>query len=269
MNRPSLLESAFTEEFQQMFMRWATTQAPRQGLRASTVLASDDEWCPREGVLRIVTPASKWDTEAHDWYTNAIFLNGWRLHQKWQALFKDTGLAVWNAEQQAHELDLTHYDKLYNLYYSPDAIIEYLDRKFVVEIKGITTRDFQLVKDADLAHAATVNKSIRGAIPQLNLYMALTGIHNGLVLVEDKNNQQFRVWTLAFDAVLAQQYIKRIKRTRDAAQYHEIDGNLPDRHPACTSASDPRAVRCLLRSVCFREEIQVQVVQPEEIREEP
>src|SRR5262249_45094539 len=126
-------------------------------------------WCVRQHVLAAVA-GEKREAPILGWRTNAIFLHGWRIHERWQDLFQHSGLVVMSGDQA--ELDLTHYDEDRGIYFSPDAIIEFGGIRYVVEIKGINHDNFVLLSD-DLQESMRVNNSIRTAVPQANLYMHL------------------------------------------------------------------------------------------------
>lgn len=262
-----MLEAILTSEFQSLFNQWGSNQPPRLGLRASSLLVPAEEWCVRQHVLSEISPVSERETEEHTWRTNAVFLHGWKLHEKWQGLFFNAQLAVQNMEMEGQlELDLTHHDHERGIYFSPDAILEYAGRKFVVEIKGINTKDFQLVKDATLEEAMKLNKSIRGAVPQANLYCHLAEIKQAIILAEDKNTQEFRLWLLDYQQPLAWPYTERAEQVKGALIVNRAKGLVPDR--ICQTITDSRAKRCPMRKVCFtpaREVVPQEIQKEEEI----
>ena len=180
-----------------------------------------------------------------------------------------------------YELDRTHIDPVTNIHYSPDAIIEFAGQRMAVEIKGINTLDFrgtpalyerdfsqshlyadgftyklveegrEGVKDATLEEAMARNKSIRSAVPQLNLYLHLLGLEKGIILAEDKNTQDFMIWVWTYDPEMAKKPISRAAQVETARIHYHVADELPE--GICKTVNDSRAKRCPFRDACFQE----------------
>lgn len=281
----STLAFLLTHEFQQAFHAWDAQQPARDGLHASSVLESDSDFCTRQHVLADAFPAER---QTKDQYLPALqkFLHGWNIHEKWQyKLLKPTCLVAVNEHGQL-ELDLTHIDPDTGIKYSPDVILaKFAGLTLPIEIKGINHEDYagqeemyykvviqvadrqygvSYVKAQDarpgivgatLAEAAERNKSIRSAIPQLNLYLHLLGLtdppnNRGIILIEDKNTQDFTLWVHVYDAALVEKPLHRAMDVRTAKQHFDFnDGDLPSR--ICATRNDSRAKRCPFRDACF------------------
>lgn len=257
-----------TQSFKNMYVQWGRNTSPRTGLHASAVLAKDSEWCLRQHVLAELYPeaveAREWN--AWDWKRAAIFENGWRLHQRWQDVFRRHGRVVWTpayagVAYDAHsaemteivpELDLTHYDAERNLYFSPDAILEFGGEKYIVEIKGIKQESYLSLPD-DLQGACAINETIAHAREQVNLYMHLLMLSKGIILVENKSNQDFRLWVWEYEKERAWTYTNRMQdvKARTFLVRTHGESKLPLR--CCQSASDRRAQECPMRTRCFQE----------------
>lgn len=260
-----------TQDFKNMYVRWGRNTPPRTGLHASAVLAKDSEWCLRQHVLAELHSeqgeAREWNT--WDWKRAAIFENGWRLHQRWQDIFLKCGNVVWtplsslppqdipphhlkmiNGEWHAAELDLTHYDAERNLYFSPDAILQFGGETYVVEIKGIKQESYLSLPD-DLQGACAINETIAHAREQVNLYQHLLLIQRGIILIENKSNQDFRLWIWEYEKERAWPYTNRLQdiKARTFLVRTHGESKLPVR--CCQSASDRRAQTCPMRTVCF------------------
>ena len=123
--------------------------------------------------------------------------------------------------------------------------------RYVVEIKGINHDDFVLLSD-DLQASMKLNKSIRTAVPQANLYMHLLELQKAIILVEDKSTQDFRLWVTDYDREAAQPYAQRADKVRGKLILYRANGGLPAR--ICHAVSDMRAARCPMRTVCFERE---------------
>jgi len=270
-------------DFQNMLVQWGSDTPLRTGLHASSVLVSDEEWCIREHVLmeffsqQAVHPESMpWD-----WRKQMIFENGWDLHRRWQRLFANEANVVHSDQGEGirPELDLTHYDETREVYFSPDAILEFGGQRYVVEIKGINHDEFagnpdlyeqefhngayryklhkearKGVKDCDFVEdAMKVSQTVHKAFYQAQLYMHLLELKKAILLIENKNNQEFKVWVIEYDRSKAVKYIQRIYDRKEAVILVRTHGlvKLPARIPACQSRGDERARKCPMREICF------------------
>lgn len=289
----STLEFLLTYEFERLFHAWDAAQPARTGMHASSVLEPDSDFCTRQHVLADAFPAER---QTKDLYLPALqkFLHGWQIHEKWQQkLLKPSGMVVRKDEDvqpiiPAYELDMTHIHAETGISYSPDAIITFAGLTLPVEIKGINHNDYagreelyrqktveiaqdqyaityEKVQDkrlgvvgATLAQAMTRSKSIRQAVPQLNLYMHLLGLteppnNRGIVLVEDKNDQNFTLWVHTYDPEMSEEPLQRAQSVRTAKEHFDFnDGDLPSR--ICSTSNDPRAKRCPFADACFNRE---------------
>lgn len=216
-----------------MFEDWDAKKAnDRFGLHASGVLAPDqgrDRFCYRQQVLNKYfkpTP-QKMPVRAL-----RIFLEGWYVHTKWQRLFRDAGVAI--------EIEKTHVDPVWNLYHTPDAIINVLGQEWVVEIKSMKEKVF--------LERTRLGPPSNG-VNQCQLYMYLTKRTKGFVLAENKNTQDFAVWVVEYDPHHVQPYIDRLDTLMKLFDVYERTGRLPKR--TCISEDDIRAKNCPLKDACF------------------
>jgi len=226
------LAQLFRLEIAEMFIAWEASKPLRTGApHASAILAPESEWCLRRHVLSALYPeqAERPVPKPWDAHTNAVFLNGWLLHEKWQRLFSDHGRVV--------EVETSHYDEVRMLHFTPDAIIQFGGQPYVVEIKGYKHETWDKLDEAGEPPAA--------AHMQCNLYCHLLGIERGLVLVENKNTQEYKVWVIAHDTTLARPYIDRMYAVKGAV----ATKRLPAR--TCTSLRDRNAEKCPMRNLCF------------------
>ncbi|SRR6266496_409553 len=281
----STLAFLLTHELQQAFVQWDAQQPAREGLHASSVLESDSDFCTREHILADTCPGERQQKEQF-WKVLAMFVHGWAIHKKWQEdLLLPTGLVVCSDEDgKLWEIDVTHIDPATGIHFSPDAIIKFAGLTLPLEIKGINHDDFagceelyrpivtKLAFDvrsvsyekaqdkrsgivgATLTEAMERNKSIRGAVPQLNLYLHLLGLieppnNKGIILVEDKNTQDFMLWVHTYDPEMALEPVYKAHKVQVKIQHFHETGTLPSR--ICNTRNDARAKRCPFRDACF------------------
>ena len=236
------LSALFEIELQQMLLQEQQDKPLRTGLHASALLIPEEQWCVRRHVLaeRFPDRVERIELMQWQWKTHSIFENGWDLHQRWQQVFLNAGIAVFNREMNDYELDLTHVDQEGMLHFSPDAIIEYGGIQYVVEIKGYNDRTYQQMIAAPHPPEA--------AHRQCNLYMHMLGLKRGFVLVENKNTQDFHVWAVAYDFDMTQLYIDRLYQVKGKL----ATGSMPARK--CFSPGDTLARSCPMRKICFEME---------------
>src|SRR5260221_181777 len=222
------------KEFNTFFQLWDKKKAERFGLHASTSLQpfkGVSQYCHREQTLNkyYVATGSTVGIEAL-----RRFYEGWYVHAKWQDLFRLCGVAV--------EIEKTRIDPRYELYYTPDAIIDILNKRWVVEIKSMNDNVF--TKQLEL------NVPPANALDQAHLYMWLCNLQHAIVLIENKNNQNFKAWAVDYDPVYVQPFINRLDKQMVLNRIHEEDGRLAKRIEPCQNASSSRARNCPMRKVC-------------------
>lgn len=230
---PRTIAALFKLELDAMLLAWEASKPLRTGApHASTILTPESEWCVRRQVLlaREAEQAQRPPQKPWTAHQNAVFLNGWHLHEKYQRLFQQFGVV--------REVEVSHFDEEHFLHFTPDAIIEFCGQSFVVEIKGYHTEYFASLDES--------GNPPQAAWHQCNLYCHLLNIEQGLVLVEDKNTQQVKIWAIRHDATLARVYTDRCAAVKSAV----MSGVLPAR--ACASCADRLAEKCPVRTACFR-----------------
>ncbi len=245
--------------FQQMYLQKGRDAQPHRELHAANLLESESEWCTRRYVLMNLYPdeVQKPELKSWDWKREDIYEHGWEVHRKWQYMFRMFGNVVLSDDNRLPELDLTHFLPDENLYFSPDAIIQFGNEKYLVEIKGIKQEVFLKLTD-DLMQAITVPEAdvVRKARIQANNYLFFTDLQKAILLIENKNNQDFKIYVMERDYDLFKPYEFRVD---------EINGNtymvknhgikmLSDR--VCHSPQDKLAQQCPMRSICFSERLE-------------
>ena len=200
----------------------------RTGMHASGIIASEQEFCIRQQVLSFVFKGSEAFIPIS---LRRIFKAGTSIHQKWQEMFRNAGIAE-AIEQRGHS-------KLMSLLFTPDAIVRIGKRRYVVEIKSVNTYQFQRMS------------SHPSGEKQLQLYMYQTAIPHGFVLCEDKNTQDIKVFPYKFEPEKARPFIERMFEVKRKLKLYIAIGKLPQRK--CKSRNDRLAKRCAYADACFGE----------------
>lgn len=225
--RLSPVETKELEFEKQVFTRG--TGEERVGLHTSAIIASDKIYCCREQVLSLIYKPRNMQQELPIG-TLRIFEEGNVIHRKWQRLFLRGGLC------EVNDLDKTCYDEQYRLSFSPDAIITIKGRKFIVEIKSMNMFAY---KQAGGRHPS-------GEI-QCRMYMFHAGVKYGIVLMENKNNQDYTLKILKADDALIGDYITRLDEVNG---YYE-EKAVPARRADCKNELSKRCLGCPQSIACW------------------
>jgi len=220
--------------FNKLFQKWnVEKQKDREGLHASNIIEPDETFCFREHVLGYYYRAPL--VNNNSWiHLLRIFLEGWYVHKKWQYLFTVGGISK--------IIERGHMNKFWDFHFTPDAIITILNKRVVVEIKSHSMIGF------DKLVSPPVN-----AVRQAQMYMHFTGIPWGLILVENKNNQEFKVWMIEYDPEILKPFLERLLYLRKLILIFKQDGRLPKKLDRCDfeGEKNPRAKSCGMCTLCF------------------
>lgn len=217
----------------------------RRGLHASAMIVSDDKFCYRQQVLSLFY--KQLQGEQTPIGLKRIFSEGDAIHEKWQRLFIRGGLC------EPLDCDFSRFAEEFDLSYTPDIICAipedyklesvYNDDvkkiPYVVEIKSVNTFTFKKQK-----YHASGRK-------QCQLYMYLTGIHNGIVLCDDKNTQEFKVYKYEYNPTEIAPYISRLERVQEFKDRMLNRNKLVKRHEKCTGYNCKMAASCPMHDVCY------------------
>jgi hypothetical protein len=223
-------------ELDDLFVRWGQSKPLRTGApHASAILQPGSEWCLRRQVLLALYPEAAEFPASKPWdaHQNAVFLHGWGLHEKYQKLFEQFGEVV--------EVEHSHFDETRFLHFTPDAITRFAGETYVWEIKGYKQEKFVSLDEH--------KEPPQAAWHQANLYCHLLGIQKAIVLVENKNTQEIKLWIVEHNAELAWPYTSRMEQVRGSVLKAQRSSKVPVR--ACLSCTEHRAEKCPVRKLCF------------------
>jgi len=224
----------YKEELQMLKMQkqQAQQQGDRYGLHLSAIIVSDNDFCYREQVLSLFYRQAQGNNIPIG--LKRIFEEGTSIGEKWQRLFIRGEIGV------KEDMDISRFCAEYDLSYTPDAAVDIGTRR-LVETKSQNTYQFKV---------ATSHPSGK---KQLRMYMYLDQEKRGFVLVEDKNDQNFKVFPeimgVTFTEGDLEPYIARLERIQKykrkfLKQHVMVDG-------ICASSTCKRALKCNMRDACF------------------
>lgn len=211
-------------------------QEEREGLHASSISGGSNSksFCLREKLLSIY-----FKQDDNDDYLptkiKRIYEEGNSIGLKWNRLFIRGGIGV------KEDMDIPRFDKSHKVYYTPDAIITIQGKKYLVEIKSQSTTSFER------------DKSHLSGRKQLKLYMHLSGIHQGFVLVENKNDQDFKVLYFEYDEndKEVQSFVDALELIDKADKQFRKKKKMVPRHCDCPSQFSNKAKRCPMAGACW------------------
>lgn len=149
-----------------------------------------DKFCFREAYWDIT---EKTPPEISAPSTLRVFANGVDVHERTQKILKDLRIAIY--------IEQPFYSKFLDLCGTPDAIIDFFGITTGVEIKSMNTTAFY-----------HLNAPPKNAVAQAQVYMYLLGIPQFIIWVENKNDQNIKLFLIEFDLDEALKYIKRMRK---------------------------------------------------------
>lgn len=225
------LESQFVKD---VMTRGLGTQE-RSGLHASSFIKSDKDFCTRCEVLSLFY--KQLQGKQINVGLKRIFEEGNSIHEKWQRLFIRAGYSL------PIDLDHTQYDENYHISFTPDIICHIPDfndgKKVLGELKSVNTFQFKR-----MTHHPSAGK-------QLQWYMFLSGIHDGFVLSEDKNTQDFKIEVYEYDPSIVAPFIERAEEVVYYAERLKESHKMVKRPDDATSPSCKRCDACALKDACW------------------
>lgn len=233
-------------QFLKSVMTRGSETQERKGLHASSIIVSDDKFCYRQQILSLFYKQLQGEQTSVG--SKRIFAEGDAIHEKWQRLFIRGGLC------EPLDCDYSRFDDDFDLSYTPDIICGIPEDyrlesvcdssvtkvPYIVEIKSVNTFTFKKQK-----YHASGRK-------QCQLYMYLTGIHNGIVLCDDKNTQEFKVYKYEYNPSEIAPYIRRLEQIQEYEDRLIIKNKLVKKHSQCSCYASKKAQECPMRDVCFR-----------------
>lgn len=142
-----------------------------------------------------------------------VFENGHSTHERIQNWLEEMGIMV-EAERKLVDDEL-------NIRGNCDGVIELGDEgEFIIEIKTISSKGFRYLKEPKDKHYA-----------QLQLYMYLSGVHQGILFYECKDDQRIREFKVEYNEEFAMDLVEKIKFINECV----AKGELPPKQYAKTS----------------------------------
>ncbi|MFW9875177.1 MAG: hypothetical protein ACFFG0_18890, partial [Candidatus Thorarchaeota archaeon] len=163
------------------------SKRPAKTFHASSLVVESHNFCPKQKILEYINQSKK---DSLTYGTRRVFFNGNVHHDKWQNLFRYANID--------EKIEVTHYSKQYHLTGTPDAIIWFMNKLYVCEIKTMNHFLFTKLKTVPL-----------NALIQANIYMHLTSIPRAIVLVDNKNDHNIKTFWLSYRPEIIYKYLSQ------------------------------------------------------------
>lgn len=161
----------------------------------------------------------------NDHVLTRIFENGHSMHERYEKLFAKMGILV-QAEMKVEHEDISgHTDAWIKIrtFANPHG------EDYLVELKSAFSKSFEwMVKN---------NKPKKEHYAQLTFYLHLTGFKKGVILVENKDNQEIWEYVVEYDPVYGQQLMNRAKYLISLAKQRRV--------PAIPKGYTPSYYKCV------------------------
>jgi hypothetical protein len=137
--------------------------------------------------------------------------------------------------------ELTPINTEYGISAHVDGILFVGNQKKILELKTVNAISFKLVSEVH-------QEAIESHRKQIQLYMWLTGIHQGVILYFDKNESQLFQWEEKMNHSYINSVLSGLKEAREGMR----TGVVPKR-TVCESITCSRAKSCPVSKRCFLE----------------
>ena len=241
---PVVLAQAAVENNQQ------TEKRDTKYLHPSEICKRD--WCPRSSMYKILGLEEPKEKQ-YGFITLNIFATGHLIHSKWQGWLERSGVMK--------QSELPIFDEEHHIMGTADGLIEDANGQAILEIKSVGTgtvryENVELYKQYESKEItdAELFKRIRQPfithLRQINLYMHVTGIHQGIILYEWKATQDCKEFEVKYQPSL----IQHILAAASLVKQHLQDGTLIGR-PGWAKKDHKTCKQCPYREVCWRNDV--------------
>lgn len=156
-----------------------------------------------------------------------IFKAGDDIHAKHQEF--------WRKNKMAYAIEGKNYSKFLHMTATPDGLIKFMGKMTIAEIKSMNTFIFGKLKEVP-----------KNAYVQAQIYMYLTATPQAVVIVEDKNTQDIKLFKVAFCINDALEYLMR---RRLIMKYENKDKLPPKKFMYCKKKNQRK---CKYNEICFK-----------------
>lgn len=250
LNKTFYLQKDIDEEtkFVNMVMTRGLESQERIGLHASAIIDKKDSgFCVRQQVLSLLF--KQLQGEQLPVKTMRVFEEGNAVHEKWQRLFIRAGYA------KAKTLDKTRIDKEYMLSYTPDIVCripEFYKGVMIGEIKSMNSFSFSKQSEhpsgkKQLQFYMYLCQRAKGNLDDKNDL----DYKKGFVLMDSKNDQDFRVCVYDYNPEIVAPFIDRLEEIKFHYDKFVNEGIMVPRCKECKKVDCKMAEKCPMKDACY------------------
>lgn len=135
--------------------------------------------------------------------------------------------------------ELSFFNEEYGITAHPDGIMVTPNGNIILELKTVNARQYKLVSDMR-------RSPLEQHIFQINMYMWLSGLKDGLILYFDKDESMLCQFNISYNELIVDMLLQRVKKTRQCI----LDNVVPE-EKICEKSDCTRAKTCVVRKYCF------------------
>lgn len=225
-----------------------TRQRDTKYLHPSEICKRD--WCPRSSMYEILG-YEKEVNKTYAFQTLNIFKTGHDIHDKWQGWLERSGVMK--------QTELPIFNEEYHIKGHADGLIEDAFGEAILEIKSVGMGTIRvehpsLYEEYEKKRISSdelwkkIRQPFSTHLRQINLYMYATGVHNGIVLYEWKNNQSCKEFEIKYQPA----HIESILATASLVKQCLNDGTIIDR-PVWAEQTHKTCKQCPYKGICWRQ----------------
>lgn len=250
LNKLFYLDKDIEEEtkFVKTVMTRGLESQERIGLHASAIIdKGNNSFCVRQQVLSLLF--KQLQGEQLPVNTVRIFEEGNAVHEKWQRLF------IRGKYAKAKTLDRTRYDNDYMLSFTPDIVCripDYYGGAMVGEIKSMNSFSFKKQTEhpsgkKQLQFYMYLLQKAKGNLKDKNDL----DYKKGFVLMDSKNDQEFKVCVYDYSPEIVAPYIERLDEISYYYNQFLKENKMVSRNKECTSYDCKLAEKCPMKDACW------------------
>ena len=210
------------------------------------------DWCPRASMYKILGIEEEKEKQ-YGFTTLNIFATGHMIHSKWQGWLERSGIMK--------QSELPIFDEEHHIMGTADGLIEDASGQAILEIKSVGTgtvryenvdlyKQYESKEITDTELFKRIRQPFITHLRQINLYMHVTGIHQGIILYEWKATQDCKEFEVKYQPAL----IQHILAAAALVKQHLTDGTLIDR-PEWAEKDHRTCKQCPYKDVCWRNDV--------------
>ncbi len=220
----NLPQVIYEQKFHEWLKAWSTKKDATRGGHFHASSLVDKNFCLMKAVLEEKLPLKQRDGFPPK--VLSTFKVGIAVHDKHQQFYEESGIA--------EKIEQSYYSELLDMTATPDAELKFMGVKTISEIKSMNGFEF-----------AKLNAPPKNAYSQAQIYMYVTATPQALIVVEDKNFQDLKIYLIEFNLDDALTLIRRRRNIMRCIKHNII----PVSKRLCQTKTDKK--KCKYNEQCW------------------